>query len=161
MAKEAIAIDLDDVYELPPVDASGEIPDEWQTTATYNLEMAVRCPHCDDAIRTIRIVGMSRSQVAFTSTLPRKGRIAVCPECDRILPAELSGLSKGFRVRGSRFGVQVRRSNFRTQNPARRTSRGRRCFIAAAGSRKRAARPPRSAASAPWRAARRGLRPGT
>jgi hypothetical protein len=92
VAKGAITIDLDDVYELPPVDASGTIPDEWQTTATYNLEMAVRCPHCDDAIRTIRIVGMSRSQVAFTSTLPRKGRIAVCPECDRILPAELSGL---------------------------------------------------------------------
>jgi len=75
VAKGAIAIDLDDVYELPPVDASGEIPDEWQTTATYNLEMAVRCPHCDDAIRTIRIVGMSRSQVAFTSTLSRKEKI--------------------------------------------------------------------------------------
>jgi hypothetical protein len=92
VAKGAITIDLDDVYELPPVDASGSIPDEWQTTATYNLEMAVRCPHCDEAIRAIRIVGMSRSQVAFTSTLPRKGRIAVCPECDRILPVELSGL---------------------------------------------------------------------
>ena len=60
--------------------------------ATYNLEMAVRCPHCDEAIRTIRIVGLSRSQVAFTSTLPRKGRIAICPECDRILPVELSGM---------------------------------------------------------------------
>ena len=67
-------------------------PTSGRRSATYNLEMAVRCPHCDDAIRTIRIVGMSRSQVAFTSTLPRKGRIAVCPECDRILPAELSGL---------------------------------------------------------------------
>jgi hypothetical protein len=92
MANEAIAIDLDDVYELPPVESGGEIPDEWQSSATYNLEMAVRCPHCDEAIRAIRIVGMSRSQVAFTSTLPRKGRIAVCPECDRILPVELSGL---------------------------------------------------------------------
>jgi len=54
--------------------------------------MTVRCPHCEDSINTIRIVGLSRSQVAFTSTLPRKGRVAVCPECDAILPVELSGL---------------------------------------------------------------------
>jgi hypothetical protein len=86
------AIDIDDVYVLPTVDGSGSIPDEWQSSATYNLEMAVRCPHCDEKIRTIRIVGLSRSQVAFTSTLPRKGRIAICPECDRILPVELSGM---------------------------------------------------------------------
>jgi len=86
------ATDIDDVYVLPPVDGAGSIPPEWQSSATYNLEMAVRCPHCDEAIRTIRIVGMSRSQVAFTSTLPRKGRVAICPECDRILPVELSGI---------------------------------------------------------------------
>ena len=92
MATRAAARELDDVYELPPVDGAGVIPDEWQSSATYDLEMAVRCPHCDEAIRTIRIVGLSRSQVAFTSTLPRKGRIAVCPECDRILPVELSGI---------------------------------------------------------------------
>ena len=92
MASRQIAVDTDDVYELPPVDGAGSIPDEWQSSATYNLEMSVRCPHCDEAIRTIRIVGLSRSAVAFTSTLPRKGRIAVCPECDRILPVELSGM---------------------------------------------------------------------
>jgi hypothetical protein len=92
MATRAAALDMADVYELPPVDGAGAIPDEWQSSATYNLEIAVRCPHCDEAIRTIRIVGLSRSQVAFTSTLPRKGRIAVCPECDRILPVELSGI---------------------------------------------------------------------
>ena len=91
MATRAIAAD-NDVYELPPVDGVGAIPDEWQSSATYTLEMAVRCPHCDEAIHTIRIVGLSRSQVSFTSTLPRKGRIAICPECDRILPVELSGM---------------------------------------------------------------------
>jgi hypothetical protein len=82
----------DDVYELPPVDSVDAIPDAWQNPAVYTLEMNVRCPHCDETISTIRIVGLSRSQVAFTSTLPRKGRIAVCPECDAILPVELSGL---------------------------------------------------------------------
>jgi hypothetical protein len=83
---------MDDVYELPPVESADSLPAVWQSPATYTLEMAVRCPHCDEAIRTIRIVGLSRSQVSFTSTLPRKGRVAVCPECDRILPVELSGL---------------------------------------------------------------------
>ena len=66
-------------------------PSEWRSAATYTLEMAVKCPHCDEPIRTIRVVGLTRSQVAFTSTLPRKGRVAVCPECERILPVELAG----------------------------------------------------------------------
>jgi DNA-directed RNA polymerase subunit RPC12/RpoP len=92
VASRATAIDTDDVYELSPVEAADAIPDEWRSAATYTLEMAVRCPYCDESIRSIRIVGLSRSQVAFTSTLPRKGRVAVCPECDRILPVELSGL---------------------------------------------------------------------
>jgi DNA-directed RNA polymerase subunit RPC12/RpoP len=92
VATKATAAEMDDVYELPPVESAGSIPDLWQTPATYTLEMAVRCPHCDEAIRTIRIVGLTRSQVAFTSTLPRKGRVAACPECDRILPVELAGL---------------------------------------------------------------------
>jgi hypothetical protein len=90
VANGALAIDWDEVYELPPMEATGSIPDEWQKTATYNLEIAVRCPYCDGAIKTIRIVGMSRSKGACTSTLPRRGRIAVCPECDRILPVELA-----------------------------------------------------------------------
>jgi len=82
----------EDVYELPPADSIDAIPEAWQSPAIYTLEMNVRCPHCEETINTIRIVGLSRSQVAFTSTLPRKGRVAVCPECDAILPVELSGL---------------------------------------------------------------------
>jgi hypothetical protein len=92
MATRATAVGVDDVYELPAVEGSDAIPDVWQSPATYTLEMTVRCPHCEEAIQTIRIVGLARSQVAFTSTLPRKGRVAVCPECDCILPVELAGL---------------------------------------------------------------------
>ena len=84
--------DLDDVYVLPPVDGADAIPDMWQRPATYTTEVAVRCPHCEESIHTVRIVALTRSQVAFTSTLPRKGRVAVCPECDAILPVELSVL---------------------------------------------------------------------
>jgi len=90
MASKSIAID-DDVYELSPTEL-GDSMDEWRSTATYTLEVPVRCPYCDERIHGLRIVGLTRSQVAFTSTLPRKGRVATCPECDRILPAELTGL---------------------------------------------------------------------
>jgi hypothetical protein len=30
--------------------------------------------------------------VSFTSTLPRRGYVILCPDCERILSAELSGL---------------------------------------------------------------------
>jgi hypothetical protein len=92
MAARPNALDADDVYELSAGDPTTPIPVEWQSTAAYTLETAVRCPHCEEAITTIRIVGLTRSQVSFTSTLPRRGRVAVCPECERILPVELSGL---------------------------------------------------------------------
>jgi hypothetical protein len=94
MASTGKAVDNDDVYELPTSAAADVIPAEWRASAaaTYTLEVPVRCPFCDEAIKTIRIVGLTRTQVSFTSTLPRKGRIAICPECDRILPAELSGM---------------------------------------------------------------------
>ena len=87
MAKE------DDVeaYELS-VDDSGEIPAEWQGGASYELELPARCPYCREAIRTLRVLRLKRTQVTFTSTLPRGGRALVCPACERILSAELAAL---------------------------------------------------------------------
>jgi hypothetical protein len=35
---------------------------------------------------------MTRSKVAFTSTLPRNGRAFVCPQCERLLSVELAGI---------------------------------------------------------------------
>ena len=81
----------DDVYELSPTELSDSL-EEWRSTATYTLDAPVRCPYCDERIQSMHIVGLTRSQVAFTSTLPRKGRVATCPECDRVLPVELAGL---------------------------------------------------------------------
>lgn len=40
----------------------------------------------------MRVLRVLRTQVSFTSTLPRKGYVIVRPECDRLLSAELSGL---------------------------------------------------------------------
>ncbi len=80
----------DEVYEITTLDA--EIPSEWSSAGIYTLEAPVRCPHCRDAIRTLRAIRLVRTQVAFTSTLPRSGRVLICPQCERILSAELAGL---------------------------------------------------------------------
>lgn len=84
----------DDAYELGEVETATEteIPTEWQSGAVYTLEVAVKCPHCREAIRTLRVVRLLRTQVTFTSPLPRGGRVLVCPSCEKILSAELSGI---------------------------------------------------------------------
>ena len=60
--------------------------------ALYTLEAPVQCPQCEQEIRTLRVLRVLRTQASFTSTLPRKGYVVVCPECERMLSAELSGL---------------------------------------------------------------------
>jgi hypothetical protein len=60
--------------------------------AVYALEFPTQCPQCATKISTVRVSRLLRTHVSFTSTLPRKGYIIVCPECDGILSAELSGL---------------------------------------------------------------------
>jgi hypothetical protein len=60
--------------------------------ALYTLEAPARCPQCQNEITTLRVLRVLRTQVSFTSTLPRKGYVIVCPECERLLSAELSGL---------------------------------------------------------------------
>jgi uncharacterized protein YbaR (Trm112 family) len=83
--------DQDLTYDLEAVEAD-DIPTEWQGGAVYTLEQAVRCPHCREPIRTLRVVRMLRTQVTFTSPLPRAGRALICPQCERIVSAELSGI---------------------------------------------------------------------
>src|SRR5688572_21407181 len=79
----------EDVYELPTT--TPEIPQEWQGQsggAVYALEQPARCPFCREIIRTVRVLRLKRSQVAFTSTLPRGGRVIVCSACDGIISAD-------------------------------------------------------------------------
>jgi len=44
-------------------------------------------------ISSIQVVRLLRTRVNFTSTLPRRGRVLVCPRCRRILSAELAGFA--------------------------------------------------------------------
>jgi hypothetical protein len=83
--------DADDAYVMPSGE-DAEIPAKWQTVATYELDLPARCPNCRNPIRTLKVVRLVRSKVAFTSTLPRGGRVIVCPGCECIMSVELSGL---------------------------------------------------------------------
>jgi DNA-binding response OmpR family regulator len=58
--------------------------------AVYRLESAVRCPQCKEIISTLQAVRLLRMQVNFTSTLPRRGRVLVCPSCATVVSAELT-----------------------------------------------------------------------
>jgi predicted nucleic acid-binding Zn-ribbon protein len=60
--------------------------------AVYRLESPVKCPHCREIVTTLKAVRLLRDQVSFTSTLPRRGRVVACPNCQSILPAELTNL---------------------------------------------------------------------
>lgn len=69
--------------ELPP-------SRETKAEAEYTLESPVRCPACGERITTVKAVRLVRAQVNFTSTLPRRGRVIVCPHCLAVIPAELT-----------------------------------------------------------------------
>ena len=83
-------VDSSAAHAVPP--ESVQRPRKAQAGAVYAVESPVRCPSCDKDIRTLRVIRVLRTQVSFTSTLPRKGYIITCPECDHLLSAELSGL---------------------------------------------------------------------
>jgi DNA-binding response OmpR family regulator len=69
--------------ERPPTTADN-------ADAVYRLETPVSCPQCNEAITTLKAVRLLRTQVNFTSTLPRRGRVLVCPGCLCVISAELT-----------------------------------------------------------------------
>jgi len=70
---------------VPPVSAGETLG------GVYRLEAPMRCPHCAKDITTIRVLRALRTQVSFTSTLPRKGYVIICTECTGMLSSALSG----------------------------------------------------------------------
>jgi hypothetical protein len=77
-----------EVYDLSSEPAM--IPLEWEGGAMYSLERSARCPHCKELIRSVRVLRMKRTQVSFTSPLPRAGRVIVCTSCLAILSADVT-----------------------------------------------------------------------
>ena len=61
--------------------------------AEYTLEYAARCPNCREEIEVVNVARLLRTRVNFTSTLPRRGHIISCPQCNTIIGAELLGFA--------------------------------------------------------------------
>jgi predicted RNA-binding Zn-ribbon protein involved in translation (DUF1610 family) len=80
--------------DMPPgldaAEAMAELRLRDKIEAEYALEWPVRCPSCGETISRLKAVRLLRTQVNFTSTLPRRGRVVVCPNCYVVLPAELT-----------------------------------------------------------------------
>lgn len=75
-----------------PADPPPELPPsrESQAEAEYTLESPVRCPACGERMTSVKAIRLVRAHVNFTSTLPRRGRVIVCPHCLAVIPAELT-----------------------------------------------------------------------
>jgi hypothetical protein len=60
--------------------------------AEYAMESALKCPRCEREISNLYVVRLLRAKVNFTSTLPRKGYVIICPACREILSATLGSI---------------------------------------------------------------------
>ena len=58
--------------------------------AEYALEYSANCPRCNQEIKTLKVIRLLRTRVNFTSSLPRRGRVLICPNCRSILGGELT-----------------------------------------------------------------------
>lgn len=74
-------------------DLNKEMAPEREMEAEYMLEYPALCPGCQQELNSIQVVRLLRTRVNFTSTLPRRGRVLVCPRCRMILSAELAGFA--------------------------------------------------------------------
>ena len=80
--------------ESPPradEEASLALDGESKLEAVYRLEAWIRCANCREAIDTVGVVRLLRTRVNFTSGLPRRGYLAVCPRCRTAIPADVGG----------------------------------------------------------------------
>lgn len=63
-----------------------------EPAAVCGLEHPITCPGCASRIQELYAVRMSRARVNFMSSLPRSGRVLVCPHCRTPLPGELGAV---------------------------------------------------------------------
>jgi hypothetical protein len=71
---------------------SPESPSQPSFEAEYALEAPLTCPKCQAEISSVQVVRLLRGQVNFTSTLPRRGHVMICPQCRGVLAAGLGGV---------------------------------------------------------------------
>ena len=59
--------------------------------AEYQLESPVKCNQCSQMFETVQVIRLLRKKVNFTSSLPRRGYLVVCPSCQTVIPAVIGG----------------------------------------------------------------------
>lgn len=74
---------------LKPEVQADETP---EVEAEYTLESPAQCPSCKTGIRSVYAVRLLRTKVNFTSSLPRRGYVVVCPSCRAVVPAAVGGI---------------------------------------------------------------------
>lgn len=57
--------------------------------AQYTLESPIHCNGCRQILTQVEVVRILRTKVNFTSALPRRGYVVICPKCRSSLPATL------------------------------------------------------------------------
>lgn len=67
-------------------------PEEIKSEAEYMLESPASCPSCKAEFDTVKVVRLLRTRTNFTSTLPRRGYLFVCPACHGVMSAGLGSL---------------------------------------------------------------------
>ena len=60
-----------------------------EAEAQYTLEGPVKCATCRETLTNVTVVRLLRTRVNFTSSLPRRGYVVVCPACGTVVPAGL------------------------------------------------------------------------
>lgn len=65
------------------------LAEEMEIEAEYTLESPVKCSSCGMTVQSLSVVRMLRTRVNFTSALPRRGCVCICPSCHTIVPAGL------------------------------------------------------------------------
>jgi len=85
----------DEIGGPPPAGDDGDpVPNGWRAApaAVYGLEHAILCPTCRQEITELFVVRLYRTRVHFVSSLPRSGRVLVCPRCRAVVPGELGAV---------------------------------------------------------------------
>lgn len=63
-----------------------------EPAAVYGLEHPVTCSSCRCEIDQLFAVRLFRARANFMSSLPRSGRVLVCPSCRAIVSGELGAV---------------------------------------------------------------------
>lgn len=79
--------------DVQAVAVGSEGPSGREAEAGYTLKNSLKCSHSERDLDVLKVVCLLRTRVNFTSTFPRRGRVLACPECQKILSAELAGFA--------------------------------------------------------------------